>query len=94
MKITSDPILGKAAQSSQYHEIFSQLTPESNCIVFETTKEMYKVYQSLYIWSKKHIHPKVKVKTTSYHRTDGKPRCWLIWPDEATPSKAVTKGQA
>ena len=92
MKITSDPILGKAAQSSQYHELFSKLTPESNCIVFDTKKEMDKVSQALDGWALKHVHPKAKVKTTSRHPTDGKPRCWLIWPAEAVPAKTVIKG--
>ena len=82
MKITSDKFEGKAAQSSRYHEIFSKLSPASNCIVFEDEKEMAKVSQALETWGKRHIGKGCKVVTTKKYPKDGFPRCWLIWPEE------------
>ena len=92
MKITSDKPSGKAAMASTYHDLFSQLTHENNCIVFETKKEMDKVSQALDNWSKKHIHKDCLVRTTKAHIPDGKPRCWLIWPRHALPVKSEIRG--
>lgn len=81
MKITSDKFQGKAAQMSIYHKTFLKLTPEANCIVCEDEKEMGRVSQALDAWARKHIGDKAKVVTTKKYPSDGKPRCWLVWPE-------------
>lgn len=81
MKITSDKPAGKVAQTSRYHEAFSKLTPEKNCIVCDDMKEMGRVSQALEGWAKKNIGKDVKVVTTKRYPSDGKPRCWLIWTE-------------
>lgn len=92
MKITNDPIHCKAAIESQYAELFRQLTPESNCIVFETKAEMDRVSQALDGWSRRFLGKGTKVRTTARYVTDGKPRCWLVFPEAATPPKTVVRG--
>lgn len=92
MKITTDPITGKAAQSSRYAEVFSQLTPERNCLVFDTKKEMDKVSQALDGWAQKNVGKGAKVKTTARYSADGLPRCWLVFPPEAIPAKTAVRG--
>jgi len=92
MKITNDRPTGKAAQSSRYHAIFSQLTPENNCLICEDEKEVNRVSQALDAWAQKHVSPKAKVISTKRYPKDGKPRCWLIWPEDATPAKTAIRG--
>jgi len=82
MKITSDKITGKAAQTSVYHQLFSQLKPEANCIVFDTVAEMNRVSQALEGWARKHVGKGCRIVTTKRHPSDGKPRCWLIYPED------------
>ena len=92
MKITNDPMTGKAAQTSQYASEFAKLTPESNCIVFESKKEMERVSQALDNWAQKHVGTGAKVKTTARYPADGLPRCWLIYPASAIPAKTAIRG--
>lgn len=92
MKITNDPMTGKAAQTSQYASEFAKLTPESNCIVFDSKKEMERVSQALDNWAQKHVGTGAKVKTTARYPADGLPRCWLIYPASAIPAKTAIRG--
>lgn len=92
MKITNDPMTGKAAQTSQYAAEFSKLTPENNCIVFDNKKEMDRVSQALDNWAQKHVGKDAKVKTTARYPKDGHPRCWLIFPAAAIPAKTSIRG--
>ena len=89
MKITNDRPTGKAAQTSRYQQLFSQLTPENNCLVFDEIKEMERVAQALDAWAHRHVKGG-KVTTTKRYPADGKPRRWLIWPKvEAAPKTAI-----
>lgn len=92
MKITNDPISTRAAQVGQYEPFFAKLSPENNCIAFDDKKEMERVAQALDKWCKRHIHKSAKVKTTARYDKDGKPRCWLIYPEEAIPAKTAVRG--
>lgn len=92
MKITNDPMTGKAAVTSQYADEFAKLTPENNCIVFTDKKEMDRVSQALDNWALKHIGKGAKVKTTARYPKDGLPRCWLIFPAAAIPAKTAIRG--
>jgi hypothetical protein len=89
MKITDDKPAGRTAARSQYHEVFAQLTPEKNCLKFDTFKEMSRVAQSLEDWAHKYVDKGCKVITTRAHPKDGLPRCWLIWP---TAPKTALRG--
>lgn len=91
MQITSDKPTGKAAQTSRYQQLFSQLTPENNCLVFDEIKEMERVAQALDAWAHRHVKGG-KVTTTKRYPKDGKPRCWLIWPEDAIPAKTAIRG--
>ena len=91
MKITNDKPTGKTVQSSRYQSLFAQLTPEKNCIVFEDIKEMSKVSQALDAWAQRHVKGG-KVTTTKSYPVDGKPRCWLTWPENAIPAKTAIRG--
>ena len=86
MKITNDKPVGKSAQMSRYAQLFAQLTPEQNCIVFDDQKEMERVSQALDAWAQRNIKG-AKVTTTKRYPADGKPRCWLIYPHQ--PKTAV-----
>lgn len=87
MKITNDPMTGRAAVSSQYAAEFAKLSPENNCIVFESKQELERISQALDGWAQKHIGKGAKVKTTTRYPKDGLPRCWLICPE--TPKTAI-----
>jgi len=81
MKITNDPIMGRAAKLGQYEALFQQLSPKANCIVSDDYKEIDRVAQALEGWAKKHV-PGAKVRTTKAYPVDGKPRCWLVYPEQ------------
>lgn len=89
MKITNDKPTGKSTQSSIYHELFSQLTPENNCIVFDDMQALGRVSQALDAWAKRYIRLNTRIVTTKSFPADGKPRCWLIWPE---PTKTQIRG--
>lgn len=92
MKITNDPISGKAAQTSQYAELFSKLTPDNNCIVCDDKKELDRISQALDGWCKRFVGKNAKVRTTVRYKKDGLPRCWLIYPADAIPAKTTVRG--
>lgn len=84
MKITAEKPTGRSYQKSRYHETFSKLTPESNCIAgLDNEKECNKIAQALENWAKKQIGAGIRVTTTKAHPSDKKPRIWLWWPMQA-----------
>ena len=100
MKITNDRPTGKAAQTSRYQQLFSQLTPENNCLVFDEIKEMERVAQALDAWAHRHVKGG-KVTTTKRYPADGSPlaerpptwatsapRLDVIWRKSANTSAA------
>lgn len=81
--ITSDPVEqyhGRGAPG-RYDAIFRKLTPESNCIVFDDFAEMERVAQALERYIKQAKISGAKVRTTKAYPSDGKPRCWLVYPE-------------
>ena len=92
MKITNDKPEGRSVTQSRYHDTFVQLTPDRNCIVCEDAKEVNRIAQALENWAKKHAPKGCKVITQVRYKTDGKPRCWLVWPADAIPPKTAVRG--
>ena len=81
MKITAEKPTGRSATKSRYHDVFSKLTQESNCIAgLDDEKECNKIAQALENWAKKNIGKGCRVTTQKSHPNDGKPRIWLWWP--------------
>ena len=92
MKITNDKPEGRSSVRSRYHDTFSQLTPDNNCLVCDDWKEANRVGQALENWAKKNSPKGCKVVTQKSYKTDGKPRCWLVWPADAIPPKTALRG--
>ena len=83
IRISADPFQQMSKRvAGMYDELFAQLTPQQNCLIFEKMNEMEACSQSLERWKNKHA-PGAKVRTTKSYTTDGLPRCWLIYPKEA-----------
>jgi len=82
MLVTSDAFAGRSAAKSRYEEVFKKLSPKTNCIVCMDKKELGRVSQALEAWAKRHV-PGAKVRTMGSYPKDGKPRCWLLYPDES-----------
>ena len=81
--ITSDPIeqYNGRGVPGFYDAEFRKLTPESNCMVFDDFAVMEKVAQALDGYIKRMKLTGCKVKTTKSYPSDGKPRCWLVYPE-------------
>ena len=92
IRITSDKPVGRTATRSRYEDLFRQLTPEANCLVFDDWKACNRVAQALETWSRRHIHKDCRVISTKAYPADGKPRCWLAYPAAALPPATVHRG--
>jgi len=92
--ISSDPVIQRGGNSEPgiYDELFSQLTPEKNCIVLDDWRHTNKIGQALEDWAKKHKMIGVKVKTTKAYPGDQKPRIWLVYPPAVEPPKTSIRG--
>lgn len=83
VEITSDKPEGRAVQKSMYHELFSKLTRERNCLKFTDKREMRTTESALKTWAKRHV-PSSTILTTVAHSSDGLPRIWLMFPPAST----------
>lgn len=81
--ITNDPVEQYQGRGNpgRYDSVFSKLTPESNCLVFDDFYEMERVAQALDRYVKQAKITGAKVRTTKSYKQDGKPRCWLVFAD-------------
>ena len=84
LTITSDkPLDHRNLAETKYIEIFRSLTREKNCIVIEPGSVTRKaVASALRNWITVH-HPQdgYKVRSVHQYHTDGKPRVWLVYPE-------------
>ena len=92
--ITSDPVdqYNGRGVPGRYDAEFARLTPKNNCIVFDDFSEMEKVAQAMDGWIKRANLAGAKVKTTKAYKTDGKPRCWLVYPPAPEKPKTQIRG--
>ena len=86
VELTSDKPEGRAVQKSMYHELFSKLTRERNCLKFTDKREMRTTESALKTWAKRHV-PGGTVLTTVAHSSDGLPRIWLMFQSVSTAWK-------
>ena len=81
MKITNEKPEGRSVPKSRYHETFSKLTRENNCISgLEDVRMCNKIAQALEAWAERNIGEGCRVTTTKSQKVDKKPRIWLWWP--------------
>ena len=92
--ITSDPVdqYNGRGIPGRYDAEFSRLTQKNNCIVFDKFSDMEKVAQAMDGWIKRANLTGAKVKTTKAYKSDGKPRCWLIFPPVPEKPKTEIRG--
>ena len=92
--ITSYPVdqYNGRGTPGRYDAEFARLTTKNNCIVFDDFAEMEKVAQAMDGWIKRAKLTGAKVKTTKAYKTDGNPRCWLVFPPVPEKPKTEIRG--